>query len=50
MNATVILSEIHKVEIKNNMVQYFELMGDRWVALGPAERWAEEYIREEFEI
>lgn len=45
---TVIIDEITKVEINGNMVQYFELMGNRWVALGSAERWSDELIAEEF--
>lgn len=45
---TVIINEITKVEINENMVQYFEMMGNRWVALGPAERWSDELIAEEF--
>lgn len=45
---TVMINEYTKVEIEGNMVQYFELMGNRWVAYGPAERWSTELIKEEF--
>ena len=50
MNATIILNDIHKVEIKNNMVQYFELMGRRWVALGSPEKWSDDLIKYEFDL
>lgn len=46
---TIIINEYTKVEIsKDNMVQFFELMGNRWIALGNAEMWSEELINEEF--
>ena len=45
---TINIDEYTKVEINGNMVQYFELMGNRWVGLGQAERWSDELIAEEF--
>ena len=48
---TVFLSEFLKVEISpDNIVQYLELMGNRWVRLGSAERWDNNLIAEEFDI
>lgn len=50
MRTTIMIDEITKVEIDGAMVQYFEKMNGRWVGLGPAERWSEELIKEEFEV
>lgn len=48
---TIIINEFTKVEITNdNMVQYFEFMGNKWTALGEPERWSKEMIAEEFGI
>ena len=44
---TIILEDgIHKYEINGNMVQFFELMGNRWVSFEAPECWSEELIRE----
>lgn len=49
MARTIMIDEFTKVEITdNNMVQYFELMGSRWVSLGEPEKWSDELIAEEF--
>lgn len=45
---TILLDGYTMVTIEDNMVAYFELMGDRWVSLGPAERYSDEMIAEEF--
>lgn len=50
MTATVYTSECHKVEIVNNMVSSFELMGGRWVRLSNPVLWDEELIKEEFDL
>lgn len=43
---TIYTSEIHKYEIENNMVSFYELMGGRWVRLGAPELWDDEEIAE----
>lgn len=49
MKRTVMINEYTKVEIVNEeTVQYFELIGNRWVALENPERWSKELISEEF--
>lgn len=50
MTATVYTSEYHKVEIVNNMVSSFELMGGRWVRLSSPVLWDEELIKDEFDL
>lgn len=42
------INKYTKVEINGNEIQFFELMGAKWVALGDAEIWSEELIKEEF--
>lgn len=47
MKRTIMVNEWTKIEITDEeMVQYFEKMGGRWVALGPAESWSKELIDE----
>lgn len=50
---TVMQSEYNKVVIipvteDTVMVHFYELMGNRWVELGPAERYDKELADEEF--
>ena len=47
MKRTIMVNEWKKIEITNEeMVQFFEKMGGRWVALGDAESWSKELIDE----
>lgn len=43
---TIQTDEIHRYTINGNRVQFFELMGDRWVALGDPETWDASLIDE----
>lgn len=38
-NEIIQTDEIHRYTINGDRVQLFELMGDRWVALGEPETW-----------
>lgn len=47
MKRTIMVNDWKKIEITDEeMVQYFEKMGGRWVALGAAESWSKELIDE----
>lgn len=47
MKRTIMVTDWKKIEITDEeLVQYFEKMGNRWVALGSAERWSKELIDE----
>jgi hypothetical protein len=46
MARTIMNGKDHKWEVIGNMVQLFERCGNRWVALGDAERWSDELISE----
>ena len=43
---TIMVNEYQRCEIEGNMVNLFELMGERWVPLGPTECWSDELIAE----